>query len=416
MQSDAAGKERRFDIIVWGASGFTGRLVVEYLAQRCGPDASLQWAVAGRDRDKLENVLSRYVDAAAKPEILLADSHDRASLDKLARDARVIISTVGPYAKYGSALVAACVEQGTHYCDLAGESQWIRQMIDQHDAAARQSGACIVNCCGFDSIPSDIGVAFLQREAASQFGAPCESVTLIVRAIRGGASGGTYASMLNAVVSAREDRNIARILADPYALNPDGERQGPDGRDQSGVRFHPDARAWTAPFVMAAINTRIVRRTNALLDYPYGRDFRYSEVTFTGSGAGGWLRAAIMTAGLGAFMFFASFEWSRNSIVRWMIPAPGEGPNRKQREQGFFNLQLLGKTAGGDVIRARVTGDRDPGYGSTSKMLAESAICLARENSNALGGFRTPVAAMGRHLEQQLIEFAGLTFTLETND
>ena len=252
MQSDTAAKDRRFDVVVWGASGFTGRLVVEYLA-RTYAASSLKWAVAGRNRGKLSEVVAEYCDEGHRPEVLLADSHDADSLRTLARDASVVLSTVGPYAKYGSELVAACVACGTHYCDLAGEAQWIRQMIDQHDAAARASGAKIVNCCGFDSIPSDLGVAFLQREAMARHDEYCQSICLLVKAIKGGASGGTYASMLHAHESARSDRNVARILADPYGLNPADAKPGPYERDQTGVEFNSDAGVWTAPFVMAMI-------------------------------------------------------------------------------------------------------------------------------------------------------------------
>lgn len=412
MRAAATNGDRTYDIVVVGASGFTGRLVVEYLAEKYPVGTPLRWAVAGRNSEKLESVIAEKCPAGERPSILIADSHDSDALGRIARDTRVVLTTVGPYAKYGSELVAACVENGTHYCDLAGEAQWIRQMIDRHQSAAAQSGARIVHSCGFDSIPSDIGVYFLQREVKSAFGEPCAAIVLLVKAIKGGASGGTYASMLNAVEEARNDRDIARILADPYCLNPGDERRGPDCRDQHGTRYCADAGVWTAPFVMEAINTRIVRRSNALLDYAYGSDFRYSEATSTGSGFGGWCKSALMTGGLAAFMLACSFEITRSGLVRRMLPAPGEGPSRQQRENGFFDLRLYGKTKNGDKMIARVTGDRDPGYGSTSKMLSESAVCLAVDKLEIDGGFWTPASAMGEVLMDRLVANAGLKFEL----
>jgi len=403
--------KREFDLIVWGASGFTGRLVVEYLLAHYPPAPSLRWAIAGRNEEKLKQVLSGLATDEA-PAIMLGDSDDAASMQRLARSTRVLLSTVGPYAKYGSKLVAACAEGGTHYCDLCGEPQWMRQMIDQYQRTARQHGARIVHSCGFDSIPSDFGVWFLQRHALVQHGQPCREIKLLVKATRGGASGGTLASSLNVLEEARRDRNVARILADPYSLNPEGERQGPDGRDQTGTVFDKQARTWTAPFVMATINTKVVRRSNALLDYAYGRDFRYSESIMTGAGIAGWCKAAGITAAIGAFMLASGNRTTRSLVVERLIPQPGEGPDREQRENGFFNLQLIGTLSNGDLIRARVTGDRDPGYGSTSKMLSESAICLAQDELSVEGGFWTPVSAMGEALLQRLTGNAGLSFSI----
>ncbi len=402
----------QYDVVVYGASGFTGQLVVEYLAEKYPVGAPLRWAVAGRDRQKLEAVVADKCTTGERPAILVADSDDDDALSDLARSTRVVLTTVGPYAKYGSKLVAACVESGTHYCDLAGEAQWIRKMIDQYQSLAAQSGAKIVNSCGFDSIPSDLGVYFLQREARAAAGEPSKEIVLLVKAMKGGASGGTIASILNLLEEAQRDRAVARIVADPYCLNPQDERNGPACRDQRGVRYSELGKVWTAPFVMAAINTRIVRRSNALLDYAYGRDFVYNEASMTGRGIGGWLRAALMTAGLATFMLACASRFMRTHVVKRMLPAPGEGPSREQRESGFFDLRLYGKTATGETLRVRVTGDRDPGYGSTSKMLAESAVCLALDELDVGGGFWTPAAAMGQSLIDRLTTNAGLTFEL----
>lgn len=412
MEKIEPDESRPYDLIVWGASGFTGRLVVEYLASNYVPGGELRWAIAGRDRYKLDQVLAGLDIEPEAVTVLLADSSDEASLAVLARQARVVLSTVGPYARYGDALVQSCVEQRTDYCDLAGETQWIRRMIDRHAAHASNSGARIVHSCGFDSIPSDMGVWFLQQEAKTRFGEYCNRIQLLVKAMKGGGSGGTYASMLNALEEGRADRNVRWVLADPYGLNPDGQRSGPDSADQRGIEFNTDLGVWTAPFVMSVINTRIVRRSNALLDYRYGRDFRYAESLIAGRGAFGWARAAAITAGLRGFMAASSSGITRDLIVKHLIPAPGEGPDRNDRENGFFNMVLVGHTADGRELRVHVTGDRDPGYGSTSKMLAESAVCLACDEIPVSGGFWTPSTALGPLLFTRLTKRAGLDFRI----
>jgi short subunit dehydrogenase-like uncharacterized protein len=345
------------------------------------------------------------------PEVV-ADSFDEEKLAAMAEKTRVVISTVGPYAKYGSKLVEACVAHGTHYCDLAGEAQWIRQMIDQHHEAAIVRSARIVHCCGFDSVPMDIGVWFLQQEAMRRHGSYCPSIAMLVKATRGGPSGGTIASVLNLIKEARADRAVAKVLGDPYALNPPGERSGPDRPDQRDVRFDDVAESWTAPFVMAGINTKVVRRSHALLDYPYGREFRYREAVMMGEGASAWLSAAAMTAGLGGFVLASSFGVTRGLLEQFVLPSPGEGPSREQRESGFFDLRQFGVLPDGAVIKSRITGDRDPGYGSTSKMLAESGVCLAIDKLDSGGGVLTPASAMGDALLARLQENAGLSFEI----
>ena len=407
-----SNQDRDFDIVVWGATGFTGALVTEYLLSQYGANGPLRWAIAGRSEAKLEQLRQTLGTEAASVQGIVADSFDEQKLTEMVARTRVVISTVGPYAKYGSPLVGACVAQGTHYCDLAGEAQWIRQMIDRHHDAAAASGARIVHCCGFDSVPMDIGVRFLQQEAKSRHGSYCTSIAMLVKATRGGPSGGTIASVLNLITEAKADRNIARVLADPYALNPPGEREGPDGPDQRNVRFDELAGTWTAPFVMAGINTKVVRRSHALLDYPYGRDFRYHEAVMMGAGAGAWMRANAMTAGLGGFLVAAGFDFSRGLLERFVLPAPGEGPTREQRETGFFDLRQFGKLPDGTVVHSRITGDRDPGYGSTSKMLAESGVCLAMNELPSGGGVLTPAAAMGDALLERLQENAGVSFEI----
>ena len=403
---------REFDVIVVGATGFTGALVAEYLCERYGIGEELRWAAAARNEKKLAALQVSLGEPAATLPVIVADTLDAKSMRDLAERTRVVLTTVGPYARYGSELVAACAETGTHYCDLAGEVQWIRRMIDTHDATARQSGARIVHCCGFDSIPMDIGAWFLQQEARTRYGAYCESIVLLVKAMKGGASGGTMASMMNVMREARADREVARVLARPYSLNPEDGHRGRDRGDQRGIRFDDDAQSWTAPFVMATVNTRVVRRSHALLGYPWGDSFRYREAFQTGGGVGGWLRSATITAGLAGLVGTASFDWSRGLLERFVLPKPGTGPDAEAREKGFFNLEQIGRLADGRQIRGRITGDRDPGYGSTSKMLAESAVCLALDELDSDGGVLTPAAAMAAPLLQRLQANAGLGFEI----
>ena len=405
-------EEKKFDLIVYGATGFTGTLVAEYLLERYGVDGDLHWAIAGRSAGKLDETRKALGASAGSLETIVADSNDDAALAAMAGQTRVVLSTVGPYALYGSKLVAACVEAGVSYCDLAGEVQWIRRMIDTHHERAQARGARIVHCCGFDSIPMDMGVFNLQREARKRYGAFCERIVLLVKATKGTASGGTLASIMNIVREARADRAVARVLADPYALNPAGEREGPDGRDQQNVQHDADVDAWTAPFVMAGINTRVVRRSHALAGYPYGRDFRYREAVLTGSGIPGWLKGSLMTLGLGAFVLGVSLSPTRKVLEKYVLPKPGEGPSRELQRTGFFNLMQVGRLPDGTVIRAKITGDQDPGYGSTAKMLAEAAICLAKDDLDSPAGILTPSFAMGGALLDRLVDNAGLTFEI----
>ena len=404
--------DREFDLIIQGASGFTGTLVAEYLLRQYGVGGTVRWALAGRSRKKLEAVRDSLGPEAAGLEIILADSFDNSALQALASRTRVVLTTVGPYALYGSDLVAACVDAGTHYCDLAGEVQWIRRMIDQHQQRAQQTGARIVHSCGFDSVPMDIGVWFLQQTAMEKYGAYCKSIFMLVKATKGTASGGTIASMMNLISEARKDRAVARILTHPYSLNPEGEREGTDIRDQKKVIYRDDANCWTAPFVMAGVNTKVVRRSHALAGYPYGRDFRYGEAVMTGRGVAGWLKGTIMTLALGGLVTAAAYKPTRNLLLKFVLPKPGEGPDRELQHKGFFKLLQIGVLPDGTLLRAHTTGDQDPGYGSTSKMLSECAVCLAQDNLDAGGGVWTPAAVMAEPLLDRLQKNAGVSFSL----
>ena len=409
---------REFEIVVWGASGFTGKLTAEYLLGRYGASGKLRWALAGRNGSKLESVRDAIAqetgtDASALP-ILVGDSDDEGFLAALADRTRVVCTTVGPYAKYGSKLVAACAERGTAYCDLTGEVHWMQRMIEAHEDAALESGARIVFNCGFDCIPSDLGAFFLQREMQQRHGVACSRIQFRVKGFSGGASGGTIASMLNMMEESGRDPSVMRAMTEPYSLNPKDQRSGPDAAERVSPSYDENFGEWTAPFVMAGINTKVVRRTNALLDYAYGKDFGYDEAVLMGAGPGGFVKAAGTAAGTVAMMGGMSIGPLRR-FASGRLPQPGDGPSKAQREKGYFDILLRGEhpTDASKTLRGRIRGDRDPGYGSTSKMLAESALCLARDEVSVGGGFWTPASAMGEALLVRLSENAGVSFTLE---
>ena len=326
---------RDFDVIVWGATGFTGQLVVEYLAKTYGVDGDLRWAIAGRNRNKLDEVRQACLPAAQheKLPILLADSDDAASLAKMVRQTRVVCTTVGPYAKYGTPLVAACVEAGTHYCDLTGEVQWMARVIPQYQEAAVASGARIVHTCGFDSVPFDMGNWYLQQQMFEQHGSYAQQVKARVGRNRGAASGGTIASVLNMMEEAGRDPSIRRQVANPYSLYPAGTPAGLDGADQSGAVYDEDFGRWTSPFIMAAVNTRVVRRSNALLDFPWGETFRYDEATLDTS-----RYKATRNTVAGVIGMVTLALGPTRKLVQRFLPKPGEGPTRAQREAGYYEV------------------------------------------------------------------------------
>ena len=404
-----------FDLIVWGATGFTGRLVAEYLLQQYGVDGEVRWAVAARSQQRLDELVRSLGDAASGLRSFTADSDDLQSLLALTSRTRVVLTTVGPYALYGSKLIEACISSDTDYCDLSGEVPWMRRMLDEHGAAAAASQARIVHCCGFDSIPSDLGVLYLQQQARQRFGQPLQRIKMRVRAARGGISGGTYASMLNIGEQARQDKAVAAILKNPYSICPPERRKGVRQPYVAGAEYDADFKAWTAPFVMAAINTRIVHRSNALQPAgTYLPELVYDEAVLTGRGFAGRMKALSVSMGMGAFLIGAAIAPTRALLKRFVLPRPGEGPNQQQREQGFFKLQFYGETAAGEVLKGAVSGDRDPGYGSTSKMISEAAVALSRLPKAQLpGGFWTPSTALGEDLLARLQAHAGLTFSVQ---
>tara|TARA_B110000116_G_scaffold266518_1_gene277377 strand:- start:102 stop:1319 length:1218 start_codon:yes stop_codon:yes gene_type:complete len=401
-------KSREFDIIIWGASGFTGRLVAGYIFSKYGTNGDLKWAMAGRNLAKLELVRSKVADKTVP--IVVADSNDDEGLKEMVKRAKVICTTVGPYAKYGSKLVSVCIENQTHYCDLAGEVQWIRRMIDKHHESAVANQTKIVNCCGFDSIPSDMGVYFIQKISKAKKGQIAKQIQMRVAGASGGISGGTYESLSHVNEEAHKDKNIFKVLINPYGLNPVGEQEGLDKYDLRTIVYDKASKSWIGPFIMAAINTKIVRRSNALSGYAYGKDFRYDEATLSGKGLKGRVKGFISVIPIGLMMSAKPGSLLKR-IIDKILPKAGEGPNKKQRENGFYNLRFYITYEDGSKALAKVIGDMDPGYGSTSKMLSEAAICLAKDELSYLGGVLTPSTAMGDKLLSRLEKNAGLTFS-----
>lgn len=402
---------REHDVVVFGATGFVGRLVVEYLAEHAPDDVRV--ALAGRSRDKLERVRRALPARAARWPLIEADSSDEAAMRALAESTTAVATTVGPYRRYGMPLVGACAVAGTHYADLTGEVLFMRESIDRFDAAARASGARIVHTCGFDSIPSDLGTFALARLAGEIGAGGLEDVTLIVEAMRGGISGGTLASLAGQLDEAHGDPKQRAVVGDPYALSPDrhAEPDLGDERDLRSVTRDGVSGAWVAPFAMASINTRVVRRSNALQGFAYGRSMRYREAMGVGRGPLAPAIGAAVAAGTGAFAAGMAFGPTRTVLDR-VLPSPGEGPSEKTRRKGFFTIAIHGRTADGRRLVSRVAAQGDPGYGATAVMLGEAALSLARDG-DALpdrAGVLTPATAMGEPLVDRL-RAAGQTFT-----
>ena len=386
--------ETNFDIIVYGASGFTGRLVAEYMDRQYG--RSVNWAMAGRSEDKLKAVRAEMGISDDTP-LVVADADNAASLKAMVAATKVLITTVGPYQLYGSALVAACAEAGTDYVDLSGEPGWMHEMIGAHDAVAKASGARIVHSCGFDSIPFDLGVYFLQQASQERFGQPCNQVRARVRAMNGEFSGGTAASLGATMAALAKNPDLLAVLANPFSLA--NGFQGP-AQPADNAPYEDEATGmWVAPFIMAAINTKNVHRSNALLGHAYGEDFLYDEMMVTGAGEEG--------------KAMAEFVAKTNPLEGDNVPQPGEGPDKASREAGNYDTLFIGTTPDGQRIEAASGGDMDPGYGSTSKMLAESAMCLLEDCDGLGGGIYTPAPAMGAQLIKRLVANAGMYFRLE---
>lgn len=387
--------DREFGIVVYGATGYTGKLVAEYMSKQYPAGGDVSWAMAGRSQAKLEGVRDELGLPADFP-LIVADASKPASIEDLAKRCSVVLTTVGPYQLYGNELVAACAAAGTDYVDLCGEPAWMKEAIEKHGEAAKASGARIVFSCGFDSIPFDLGVHFLQSQMQQAQGKVANRVRGRVRAMKGTWSGGTLASFKATMAAAAENPDLVKALTDPFALT-----EGQRGADQPhGMKPMLDERigSWVAPFVMATINTKNIHRSNFLLKHQYGEDFVYDEMLITGPGEKGEAMAKAV----------AEDKSMANDTTQ-----PGEGPSKEEREAGFYDVLFVGDNADGGSLSVSVKGDMDPGYGSTSKMISESAVCLLKNPDLASGGIWTPAAAMGSALTERLQANAGLSFAVE---
>ncbi len=401
----------QLDIVVFGATSFVGKILTDYMHRTYGVGKDLKWGIGGRSEKKLQDLKESLGASAKDLPVITADASDDTALKNLCDQTRVVVSTVGPYALYGEPLVRVCAETGTDYCDLTGEVQWIRKMIEKYEDKAKTSGARIVHCCGFDSIPSDMGVWFLQQQAQEQFGQPALDVRMRVKVAKGGLSGGTVASMMNVAKEAGSDPQLRKELANPFSICPKEHRSSRRQPSIKSAEYDEDFGVWLAPFVMGAINTRVVHRSNALQQAGYGKEFTYDEAMMVGKGMKGRLRGYGITGAMGAF-FTASAIGPTRWLVEKLVPSPGEGPSPEEQEKGFFDLRFIGKTEDGRKLITKVTGDRDPGYGSTGKMLGEAAMCLANDVADKPGGFWTPASLLDGKLLERLTSNAGLTFEL----
>jgi short subunit dehydrogenase-like uncharacterized protein len=404
----------QFDVVIFGATSFVGQILTRYMLAQFAVEGELKWAIAGRSQSKLNELKLSLGTAGETLDVLVADAADEDSLRTLCAATRVVASTVGPYALYGEPLVKTCVALGTDYCDLTGEVQWIAKMLEHYEDMAKVSGARIVNSCGFDSVPSDLGVYFLQQHAKQKFGQTCSSIKMRVKKMKGAASGGTVASMTNIFKEVASNPALRKMLANPYALCPSDHGNTVRQNNMNRPQYDNDFNNWVAPFVMAVINTRIVHRSNALVENGYSQHFDYNEAMLTGKGLMGSGIAAGVGVGLSSFAIAAVIPPTRWAMENFILPKPGEGPNLEAQEKGYFDLRFYGKTDEGQEISCKVTGDRDPGYGSTAKMLGQAAACLAQDikKNQVPGGFWTPASIFGAHLITRLENHAGLTFEL----
>ena len=384
---------KEYDFVVYGATGFTGKLVVEYLVHKYSNNSQIKWALAGRNLEKLESV------AASKnvPEgtgLLEVDSNNIASIEEMISKTKCVLTTVGPYQLYGNDIVSACAKSGIDYVDLCGEPGWMHEKINELTETARETGSRIVFSCGFDSIPFDLGVLFLQNEVTRRYGKPSVNVRGRVKEMNGEFSGGTAASLGATMAALKEKPELFTVLADPFSLS--NGFAGPDQPADNKPIFDDKLDTWVAPFFMAPINTKNVHRSNALMNHMYGKDFCYNEMWVMGPGDDG--KAA------------ADFISSSNPLSN--APKPGEGPSRESRENGNYDILFCGDI-NDESVHVSVVGDMDPGYGSTSRMIAESAICLVKECEDLNGGIYTPAPSMGTKLIKRLQDNAGLTFKTE---
>jgi short subunit dehydrogenase-like uncharacterized protein len=404
-------KSNQYDIVIFGATSFVGKLICEYMIEQF-PSDEVSWVLAGRSEPKLNELKRNLGNKAKDLAIIVADANDLDALKSMCEQTKVVMSTVGPYDLYGETLIQSCVATGTDYCDLTGEPHWIKKMLESYEEQAKQSGARIVHCTGFDSIPSDLGVYFTQREAQKQFGTNCSNIKMRIKNMRGGASGGTIATALNIAKELKEKPEVRRDMVNPYSLC--SKDHGFKTRQKSiKVEFDKKLNTWVAPFFMSSINTRIVHRSNSLSNKSYGQDFDYSEGVMTGRGFKGKARARSIYWGLAAFFTGAGIGPIRAFLGRFVLAKPGEGPSIKAQQDGFYDFRFVGTTEDGQEIKTKVYGDMDPGYGSTAKIISQAAVCLAQDvSSDVKGGFWTPATILGDELIDRLNAHSGVTFEI----
>ncbi len=409
--------ETKYDLVIFGASSFVGQLLVKALGDAVKNERKVRWAIAGRSNQKLSSIRQSLIDTHdIDVDILIADAADDEALKGLCKTTRVIVSTVGPFALYGEGLVRACCENGTDYCDITGEAHWILQMISKYQHAAAESGARIIHSCAFDSIPSDLGVLFTQQKANELLGQPCQEIHMRVIKMKGRLSGGTYASALNVAKDLSENPGLRKAVRSPYCLCPSEHPFTQRQTKHHHAEYEEQSDAWIAPFVMESINTRIVHRSNALLDNMYGKDFRYDEAIVTGNGRKGRKRASRTSYGLWLFGFFSAIPMFRAAMARWLLPKPGEGPSKEEQAQGYYELIFRGKVPSIGNIQCRLTGKKDPGYGASAMIVAQVGLCLAfdMEKAQPNGGFWTPASMLGDRLISRLQDHASLKFEIDT--
>lgn len=409
----ASSTDREHDLVIYGATGFVGKLTAVYLAEAAPEGTKI--ALGGRSQQKLERVRGELPASAREWPLVVADSSDREALDKMAASAKAVITTVGPYFKYGLPLVEACAAAGTHYADLTGEPLFMRRSIDVADVKAKETGARIVHTCGFDSIPSDIGVMLLAEHARANDLGELTDTTLVVRGVRGGLSGGTIDSLRGQLDAARADREARSVMLDPYGLSPDrsAEPDLGDERDSMGITHDDRLGGWLGPFLMATINTRVVRRSNALQDWAYGRRFRYRELMRGGGLPFGPLVAGGIAGGVVGLSAGLSFGPTRKLLDR-VLPDAGEGPSQKTRDNGYFKIDVHTETSTGARLVTHIKASGDPGYKATAVMLGEAGLALALDGDRLPdgAGVLTPSTGIGQRLVERL-RAAGQTYEVK---
>lgn len=399
-----------YDLVIFGATGFVGKLICRYLASNTFNDVPVRWAICGRNQAKLDALLKDLPGTA--PAVMVADAKDPASLEKLCAQTKVVISTVGPYNRYGEPLIAQCAKSGTDYVDLCGEVLWLKEMIDRYQAQAQQSGARLCPTAGFDSVPSDLGTWWLQQESHAMYGAYCNRVKLRVIGMQGGLSGGTLASMTDTSAAAAADSSVRKALLDPYLITTPYPQSPPRQTMHTRPFKEREFEGWMAPFFMEAINSRVVHRSHSLIDFAYGPDFRYDEAMLAGQGGKGWLMGQAISVGIAGAFVAASIAPVRKALHRVVLPKPGQGPSEKMQREGFFNIELWGSVDEHRSVRVRLSAFEDPGYAATAKILSQAGLCLAFDQSlsDVPGGFWTPATALKEPFRQRLIRYAGLKF------